>query len=117
MKVPGPWKYVTSLSGHSSRVFDLPLAAIAEQEVWDEETGHALCPLDEIVDWVGATRKGKLPNGWKYNLSDQVYLSADKVCYESKGVPVDVKVLNTKKDLAQGRDSVVAKALQLLKDR
>ena len=60
---------------------------------------------------------GKLPNGWKYNLSDQVYLSANKVCYESKGVPVDVQVLNTKKDLALGKDSVVATALKLLRKK
>ena len=57
---------------------------------------------------------GKLSNGWKYNLSHQVYLSADKICYESTGVPVDVKVLNTKEDLTNGEDAVIRKALDLL---
>ena len=60
---------------------------------------------------------GKLRNGWRYNLSHQVYLSADMVCYESKGVPVDVKILNTKKDLATGEDVVVATALKLLEGK
>ena len=60
---------------------------------------------------------GKLPNGWKYHLSHQVYLSADKVCYASKGVPVDVKVLNTKQDLAKGEDAVIAAALKLLEKK
>ena len=34
--------------------------------------------------------ESKLPNGWKYTLSFQVYYSAAMICYESKGVPVDI---------------------------
>ena len=34
----------------------------------------------------------KLPNGWEYRLSYQTYFSADMVCYEGKGVPVDIKI-------------------------
>ena len=44
----------------------------------------------------------KLPNGWRYSLSYQKYLSADTVCYEGKGVPVDIKVLNSKADIVRG---------------
>ena len=57
---------------------------------------------------------GKLPNGWTYNLSNQIYYSADGVCYESKGVPVDIKVKNTKDDLDMKADAVLIKALELL---
>jgi len=57
---------------------------------------------------------GKLPNGWTYNLSNQIYYSADRVCYESKGVPVDIKVMNTKDDLDTKTDAVLIKALELL---
>jgi len=60
---------------------------------------------------------GKLPNGWTYNLSNQVYYSADMVCYESKGVPVDVEVLNTRDDLDVGMDPVLMQALSILDPR
>ena len=55
--------------------------------------------------------QGKLPNGWKYRLSNQVYYSKDMVCYESRGVPVDIEVINTKADLDAGVDAVLIKAL------
>ena len=49
----------------------------------------------------------KLPNGWQYCLSYQVYFSADMVCYEGKGVPVDIEVLNKKADIAAGVDPLI----------
>ena len=54
---------------------------------------------------------GKLPNGWKYRLSNQVYYSKDMVCYESTGVPVDIEVINSRADLDAGVDAVLIKAL------
>ena len=59
--------------------------------------------------------EGVLPNGWRYCLSNQVYYSADMVCYESTGVPVDVEVSNTQNDLKSGIDSVLAKAIEVLR--
>ena len=59
----------------------------------------------------------KLSNGWKYSLSHQRYYSSAKVCYEGKGIPVDVEVLNTQTDLKTGRDPVITKALELLEKR
>ena len=56
----------------------------------------------------------KLPNGWKYSLSYQVYFSADMVCYEGKGVPVDVELFNKKSDLENGIDPLIARALKIL---
>jgi carboxyl-terminal processing protease len=58
----------------------------------------------------------KLPSGWKYCLSYQVYLSADMVCYEGKGVPVDIELLNRKSDIEAGIDPLIARALQVLRD-
>ena len=46
----------------------------------------------------------KLPNGWEYCLSYQVYVSADMVCYEGKGVPVDIELFNRKADIEEGID-------------
>ena len=56
----------------------------------------------------------KLPNGWEYCLSYQVYLSADHVCYEGKGVPADIELLNTKADIARGVDPLITRALEVL---
>jgi carboxyl-terminal processing protease len=57
----------------------------------------------------------KLPNGWRYCLSYQKYFSADMVCYEGKGVPVDIKLLNKKADIENGIDPLLTRALKVLK--
>ena len=59
----------------------------------------------------------KLPNGWRYNLSYQKYFSADMVCYEGKGVPADIKLLNQKADIKNGIDPLISRALKVLKSR
>jgi C-terminal processing protease CtpA/Prc len=59
----------------------------------------------------------KLPNGWKYCLSYQVYYSADMVCYEGKGIPVDIELLNRKSDIRLGVDPLITRALEVLKTR
>jgi hypothetical protein len=56
----------------------------------------------------------KLLNGWEYSLSYQVYLSADMVCYEGKGVPVDIELLNTKADIKNGIDPLITRAIEVL---
>lgn len=57
----------------------------------------------------------KLPNGWEYCLSYQVYLSADLECFEGRGVPPDVELLNTRADIASGVDPLITRALEVLK--
>jgi carboxyl-terminal processing protease len=57
----------------------------------------------------------KLPNGWRYCLSYQKYFSADMVCYEGKGVPADIKLLNKKTDIRNGIDPLITRALKVLK--
>jgi carboxyl-terminal processing protease len=57
----------------------------------------------------------KLPNGWEYRLSYQTYLSADMVCYEGKGVPVDIKMLNRKADIENGVDPLITRAIEVLR--
>ena len=59
----------------------------------------------------------KLPNGWRYRLSYQKYFSADMVCYEGKGVPVDIKLLNKKTDIENGIDPLITRALKVLKSK
>jgi C-terminal processing protease CtpA/Prc len=59
----------------------------------------------------------KLPNGWEYCLSYQVYLSADMVCYEGKGVPADIELFNKKADIENGIDPLIARALEVLRSK
>jgi carboxyl-terminal processing protease len=56
----------------------------------------------------------KLPNGWRYRLSYQVYYSADMVCFEGRGVPVDIRLLNKMSDIENGVDPLIVRALELL---
>jgi Peptidase family S41/Tricorn protease C1 domain len=57
----------------------------------------------------------KLPNGWEYCLSYQTYFSADMVCYEGKGVPADIKLLNRRADIDNGVDPLITRALSVLR--
>jgi carboxyl-terminal processing protease len=53
-----------------------------------------------------------LPNNWLVSLSNQRYYNNRMVCYEGTGTPVDIKIGNTRKDLAAQKDPVLLKALQ-----
>jgi C-terminal processing protease CtpA/Prc len=59
----------------------------------------------------------KLPNGWRYRLSYQMYFSADMVCYEGRGVPVDIRLLNRKCDIENGEDPLITRALEVIEAR
>ena len=56
----------------------------------------------------------RLPNGWRYSLSYQIYLSADMVCYEGKGIPVDIELFNSVADIEAGTDPLITRALEVL---
>ena len=58
-----------------------------------------------------------LPNGWEYRLSYQVYLSADMVCYEGKGVPADIELLNKQADIENDIDPLITRGLKELQSR
>jgi C-terminal processing protease CtpA/Prc len=59
----------------------------------------------------------KLSNGWDYRLSYQQYFSADMVCYEGKGVPTDIELLNSTADIENGADRLITAALELLRSK
>jgi len=59
----------------------------------------------------------KLPNGWRYSLSYQKYFSADMICYEGTGVPVDIELFNKKTDIEDGIDPLITRALDVLKSK
>jgi C-terminal processing protease CtpA/Prc len=58
-----------------------------------------------------------LPNGWDYCLSYQVYYSAEMVCYEGIGVPVDIELFNKKSDIERGVDPLITAALRVLRSK
>jgi carboxyl-terminal processing protease len=58
-----------------------------------------------------------LPNGWRYRLSYQQYLSPDMVCYEGIGVPADIYLFNKRVDIEKGIDPLVVRALKVLKPK
>lgn len=57
----------------------------------------------------------KLPNGWRYCLSYQKYFSPEMVCYEGKGVPADIQLLNRKSDIEAGSDPLITRSLEVLR--
>ena len=76
----------------------------------------ALC--DDIGDHTNGvfsyTLDKDLPNGWEYCLSYQVYMSPDMICYEGKGIPVDIELHNSKADITNGVDPLITRALEVL---
>ena len=56
-----------------------------------------------------------LPNGWRFALSNEIYLTKDGKTFEGTGVPPDIEVPTFPKgDLAGGRDSALDRALEVL---
>lgn len=63
------------------------------------------------------TYEFSLPNGWKGTLSHQQYFSADMKNYEGIGVEPDIKILNEPKDIANGSDPLIVKAIEILENK
>jgi C-terminal processing protease CtpA/Prc len=56
-----------------------------------------------------------LPNGWTFSLSNEVYRFVDGKVYEKVGIPPGIEIpMFTGNDLADGKDQIVQRALQLL---
>ena len=54
-----------------------------------------------------------LPNGWRFSLSAEVYLTHGKTCYERIGLPPDVEVAMNPAGFAANRDEILEKAIEL----
>jgi hypothetical protein len=83
----------------------------------------ALLDRQPHVVRVGASTQGvfsdvldrQLPNGWSFGLPNEIYLTKDGKAFDAKGVPPDLEVpVFPGEDLANGRDSALEKALELL---
>lgn len=60
----------------------------------------------------------RLPNGWRFGLPNEVYLTEDGKAFDGSGVSPDIAVpVFSREDLRDGRDSALEKALQVLSGR
>lgn len=80
-----------------------------------KELPHVTIVGDHTNGIFSYTLDKTLPNGWEYCLSYQLYLSADMVNYEGKGVPADIELFNSKADIENGVDPLIVRALEVLK--
>jgi hypothetical protein len=91
-----------------------------------ETFAMALLGRDPHITRVGANTQGvfsdelgrTLPNGWTFGLSNETYLTKDGKSFEGAGVPPDIEApIFPQRDLTDGRDSALDKALKLLADK
>ena len=83
----------------------------------------ALLDRQPHVIRVGANTQGvfsdvlvrRLPNGWKFGLPNEIYLTKDGETFDGVGVPPDIAVpIFAAEDVSSGRDAALEKALELL---
>ena len=81
----------------------------------------AMRVLPHVIS-VGETTSGcqadmrwdKLPNGWRFSISYTLFVDQDGFCWEGIGIPPDLRQINTKEDIEQGRDKPLELAIQLI---
>lgn len=57
----------------------------------------------------------QLPNGWRFGLPNEVFLTEQGKHFEASGVPPDIRIpVFPKADLEAGRDSALEKAIEML---
>ncbi len=59
----------------------------------------------------------ELPNGWIIRVSVGEVKTLDGTSYEGKGIPPDVQVIGTEEQAIDGRDVILEKALEILKQK
>jgi C-terminal processing protease CtpA/Prc len=57
----------------------------------------------------------RLPNGWRFGLPNEVFLTPDGKAFDGPGIPPDIQVpVFAASDLAAGKDPAMAKAIEVL---
>jgi carboxyl-terminal processing protease len=75
---------------------------------------HATIVGDFTAGCFADADAAKLPNGWYFSLSINLFKDRNGFCWEGIGVPPDLRVVNTKEDLANGRDRILEFAIQVI---
>ena len=114
------------LAPQGDRCFTGPIVLLTNDSVFSggeafalaiRELPHVTIMGDRTNGIFSYTLDKTLPNGWDYCLSCQVYYSADMVCYEGIGVPVDIELFNKKSDIERGVDPLITGALHVLRSK
>jgi hypothetical protein len=130
---PGLWKQVRGRGGSPVRIFDLPLSAICDSELADEDTCEADCPLEEIIGWAVATEAGKLPAKWQVPPSRELaqslpgkaltlesgpFARQGNLCCEGSRLTVSIPLLHrVPSDLSAPRSAWLSRLLADVHDR
>lgn len=91
-------------TGSAAEWFTLAMKTLPNTTIVGDTTAGCFSPKIER----------ELPNGWSFTLSSKIAVSADMVQYEGFGIPPDYLVLNTKKDLADKRDAMLEKGIEVI---
>jgi C-terminal processing protease CtpA/Prc len=60
----------------------------------------------------------RLPNGWRFHLPNETYLTKDRQSFDGSGVPPEIRTpFFSREDIERGRDSALEAALQILGDK
>ncbi|NRB54323.1 MAG: S41 family peptidase [Saprospiraceae bacterium] len=101
----GPIVILTSdFTASAAEVFVLLMKELPNVTIIGDETEGIFSDMYEF----------KLPNKWKVSLSHQQYFSTDGENYEGRGIPPEVKIVNSKVDLVNQIDPVIRQAINHL---
>jgi len=56
----------------------------------------------------------RLPNGWRFSIANTLFVDQNGFCWEGIGVPVNLRVVNTKEDIEQDLDKPLELAIDLI---
>ncbi len=99
----GPVALLTSrMTGSGAEIFVLSTMAFP----------HILRVGEPTGGWLSDVLERRLPNGWRFGLSNEIYLGPDGELYESRGIPPHQQVPLLTKDLDAGRDRILEEALR-----
>jgi prepilin-type processing-associated H-X9-DG protein len=76
----------------------------------------AVCRVGENTQGVfSAIRPRTLPNGWRFGLPNEIFLTKDRVAFDGPGIPPDIRVpVFPRGDLDKGRDGALEKGLEVI---
>lgn len=75
---------------------------------------HATIVGDFTAGCFADADAAKLPNGWYYSLSINLFKDQNGFCWEGIGVPPDLRITNTKEDMENKKDRVLEFAIEML---
>ncbi len=75
---------------------------------------HATIVGDFTAGCFADAEADKLPNGWYFSLSINLFKDHNGICWEGVGVPPDLRITNTQEDIKNNRDRVLEFAIDLL---